>query len=113
MKLLVTGGAGYIGSVVTQLLLESGHEVTVLDDLSTGYRTAVPSGASFVDGRVHDPAATVLDASYDGVLKLDGGVGDKKAYDPRAWGRKGEASMAARVVQACEELGSAGKSIAA
>jgi len=59
------------------------------------------------------PIAGHMLASYDGVLKLDGGVGDKKAYDPRAWGRKGEASMAARVVQACEELGSAGKSIAA
>ena len=58
------------------------------------------------------PIAGHMMASYDGVLKLDGGVGDKKAYDPRAWGRKGEASMAARVVQACEELGSAGKSIA-
>ena len=68
MKYLVTGGAGYIGSVVTQLLLEAGHEVTVLDDLSTGYRVAVPAGASFVDGRVHDAAATVLDGSFDGVL---------------------------------------------
>jgi UDP-glucose 4-epimerase len=65
VKYLVTGGAGYIGSVVTQLLLEAGHEVTVLDDLSTGHRIAVPAGASFVDGRVHD---AVLDSSYDGVL---------------------------------------------
>jgi fructose-bisphosphate aldolase, class II len=59
------------------------------------------------------PIAGHMLGSYDGVLKLDGGVGDKKAYDPRAWGRKGEASMAARVVQACRELGSAGRSIAA
>jgi fructose-bisphosphate aldolase class II len=59
------------------------------------------------------PIAGHMLEAYSGVLKVDGGVGDKKAYDPRAWGRKGEASMAARVVQACEELGSAGKSIAA
>jgi fructose-bisphosphate aldolase class II len=58
------------------------------------------------------PIAGHMLEAYSGVLKVDGGVGDKKAYDPRAWGRKGEASMAARVVQACEELGSAGKSIA-
>jgi fructose-bisphosphate aldolase class II len=58
------------------------------------------------------PIAGHMLAAYEGVLKVDGGVGDKKAYDPRAWGRKGEASMAARIVQACEELGSAGKSIA-
>ncbi len=49
---------------------------------------------------------------YEGVLRVDGGVGDKGAYDPRAWGLKGEAAMAARVAQACEQLGSAGRSIA-
>ena len=46
---------------------------------------------------------------YDGVLKVDGEMGDKKAYDPRAWGREAEASMAARVVEACRQLGSAGR----
>jgi fructose-bisphosphate aldolase class II len=49
-------------------------------------------------------------ANYDGVLKVDGEVGNKKAYDPRAWGKLGEASMAARVTQAANQLGSAGKS---
>jgi fructose-bisphosphate aldolase, class II len=49
-------------------------------------------------------------ANYDGVLKVDGEVGNKKAYDPRAWGKLGEASMAARVAQASSQLGSAGKS---
>jgi UDP-glucose 4-epimerase len=67
VKLLVTGGAGYIGSVVAAQLLAAGHEVVVLDDLSTGYRDGVPDGAAFVRGRVHD-AADILDASYDGVL---------------------------------------------
>ncbi len=68
MKYLVTGGAGYIGSVVTRLLLDAGHEVVVLDDLSTGYQVAVPERARFVRGRVHDLAAEVLDRSFDGVL---------------------------------------------
>jgi len=58
------------------------------------------------------PIAGHMLAAYDGVLKVDGALGDKKAYDPRVWGRKGEEAMAARVVQACNELGSAGKSIA-
>ena len=49
---------------------------------------------------------------YEGVLRVDGGVGDKDAYDPRAWGLKAEAAMAARVAQACQELGSAERSIA-
>lgn len=66
-KLLVTGGAGYIGSVVTAQLLDAGHEVIVLDDLSTGHRDAVPDGATLVVGHVHE-AAEVLDASYEGVL---------------------------------------------
>ena len=68
MKFLVTGGAGYIGSVVTSRLLEEGHEVVVLDDLSTGHAVAVPDGVRFVRGRVHDRAADVLDPSFDGVL---------------------------------------------
>ena len=48
---------------------------------------------------------------YDEVLKVDGEVGNKKMYDPRSWGREAEDSMAARVVEACEELGSAGRAI--
>jgi fructose-bisphosphate aldolase, class II len=52
-------------------------------------------------------------ANYEGVLRVEGGVGDKKAYDPRSYGRLAEQSMAARVVQACHELGSAGRSLAA
>jgi UDP-glucose 4-epimerase len=70
MRLLVTGGAGYIGSVVTALLLEAGHEVVVLDDLSTGQPEAVPEQAKFIRGRVHDVIDEVLtpDAAFDGVL---------------------------------------------
>jgi len=47
--------------------------------------------------------------NYDGVLRIDGEVGNKKAYDPRAWGKVGEIGMAARVVEAAKQLGSAGK----
>jgi fructose-bisphosphate aldolase class II len=49
--------------------------------------------------------------NYDGVLKVDGDVGSKKAYDPRAWGKLSEAGMAKRVVEACEDLRSAGTSL--
>lgn len=46
--------------------------------------------------------------NYDGVLKIDGEVGNKKQYDPRAWGKAAEAGLAARVVEACEHLRSTG-----
>jgi fructose-bisphosphate aldolase class II len=58
-------------------------------------------------------AADHILRNYGEVLKVDGGVGDKKAYDPRAWMKKAEESMAKRVVEACDDLGSAGKSLQA
>ncbi|CAB4730735.1 unannotated protein [freshwater metagenome] len=59
MRVLVTGGAGYIGSTAAAILLERGFEVTVLDDCSTGHTDAVPSGAKFIQG-------SILDASVVG-----------------------------------------------
>ena len=54
------------------------------------------------------PTAGHMFTNYDGVLKVDGEVGNKKAYDPRAWGKAAEEGMAKRVVQACQDLRSAG-----
>jgi UDP-glucose 4-epimerase len=68
MRLLVTGGAGYIGSVVAARLIAAGHEVTVLDNLSTGHADAVPPGATFVEGDLRDSAAGVLADGIDAVL---------------------------------------------
>lgn len=59
------------------------------------------------------PVAAHMFAHYDGVLKVDGEVGNKKAYDPRAWGKAGENGMAERIVVACENLRSAGTSLGA
>jgi len=50
--------------------------------------------------------------NYDGVLKVDGEVGVKKVYDPRSWGKAGETSMAARIVEACDDLRSTGTTLA-
>jgi fructose-bisphosphate aldolase class II len=58
------------------------------------------------------PVADHMFTRYDGVLKVDNEVGDKKAYDPRSWGKRAEAGMAARVVEACEALRSAGQKVA-
>ncbi|GAA1421093.1 UDP-glucose 4-epimerase GalE [Catellatospora coxensis] len=73
MKVLVTGGAGYVGSAVARLLVDAGHEVVVLDDLSRNDASQVPAGARLVQARIHD-AATVLtpDAGFDAVLHFAG-----------------------------------------
>src|SRR3954470_13155736 len=70
MRLLVTGGAGYIGSIVARLLLERGDEVTVLDSLYRGHREAIPNGAAFEQVDLLDAGATfrVLAQGYDAVL---------------------------------------------
>ncbi|KAA2254889.1 UDP-glucose 4-epimerase GalE [Solihabitans fulvus] len=68
MKLLVTGGAGYVGSVCAARLVEAGHEVVVLDDLSTGHSDAVPDGCRFVEGDIAEVAGSVLSEGFDGVL---------------------------------------------
>jgi UDP-glucose 4-epimerase len=70
MKLLVTGGAGYLGSVVANHLLEAGHEVVVLDSLYRGHRSAVPEDARFVQADLLDPDATnaALAEGFDGVV---------------------------------------------
>ncbi|MES9521773.1 UDP-glucose 4-epimerase GalE [Streptomyces capoamus] len=95
MKYLVTGGAGYVGSVVAQHLLEAGHEVTVLDNLSTGFRAGVPAGAAFVEGDIRD-AAKWLDASFDGVLHFAAfsQVGESVVRPEKYWENNVGGSMA-------------------
>jgi UDP-glucose 4-epimerase len=69
VKLLVTGGAGYIGSVVTSQLVEAGHAVTVVDDLSTGHADVIGDGVEFHQLSVHEIASVLTpDAGFDGVL---------------------------------------------
>lgn len=68
MRVLVAGGAGYIGSVVTAALVAGGHEVTVLDDLSTGHADAVVEGAALVRSSLHDSAPVLADVRPEAVL---------------------------------------------
>lgn len=65
MRILITGGAGYIGSTTAAHLLALGSEVRVLDDLSTGHRQALSEGAEFVEGRIQDPS--LLARALEGV----------------------------------------------
>lgn len=71
MKLLVAGGAGFIGSVTTAMLVDAGHQVVVLDDLSTGHRDAVPDGATLVEASIHDAAGIITaQAGFDGLINF-------------------------------------------
>jgi UDP-glucose 4-epimerase len=73
MRVLVTGGAGYIGSVVGEVLMARGHTVSVYDDLSEGYRDAVPDGARLLDGDLLDRGrldAALREARPDAVVHM-------------------------------------------
>ena len=87
MRVLVTGGAGYIGSVVGAQLVAAGHDVTVLDDLSTGFADAVPPGVTFVKGTLRDCAAEVLADGVEAVLHFAAKslVGESVADPAKYW----------------------------
>jgi UDP-glucose 4-epimerase len=71
MRILVTGGAGYVGSVTVERLLAADHDVVVVDDLSTGHRAAVPFEATYVDlhyGDVHAMTRLFVDQRIDAIL---------------------------------------------
>lgn len=87
MKLLVTGGAGYVGSVCSAHLVEYGHDVTVLDDLSTGHADAVPEGARFVEAELGEAAGALLGEGFDGVLHFAARslVGESMSHPERYW----------------------------
>ena len=71
MRILVTGGAGYVGSVTVERLVEAGHVVVVVDDLSTGHRASVAPEATYVDmryGDVHAMTRTLVDHGIEAVL---------------------------------------------
>ncbi len=105
MRLLVTGGAGYIGSVVASTLIEAGHDVTVLDDLSTGHADAVPPKATFVRGTLRDDAARVLAEGTDAVLHFAAKslVGESVAQPDRYWSNNLGGSLA--LLEAMRETG--------
>lgn len=86
MKALVTGGAGYIGSVVAQQLVADSHDVVILDDCSTGHQDTVVAGAQVHVGDL-SAAADVLDSSFDVVLHFAAKslVGESMQYPERYW----------------------------
>lgn len=105
MKLLVTGGAGYVGSVCATRLVETGHEVVVLDDLSTGHADAVPAGCRFVEGDIVDAAGPLLAEGFDGVLHFAAKslVGESMQDPAKYW--QGNVVTTLRLLDAMREHG--------
>jgi UDP-glucose 4-epimerase len=70
LRILVTGGAGYIGGTVAQLLLDHGHQIVIYDNLSHGHRSMLPAGAEFIEGELADRKSLekLLSTSIDGVM---------------------------------------------
>jgi UDP-glucose 4-epimerase len=68
VKALVVGGAGYIGSVVTRLLVSEGHDVVVLDDCSTGHADSVPAGVELIESDITQSGAVLAGGEFDAVL---------------------------------------------
>ena len=71
MNILVTGGAGYIGSATAEALIDAGHSVTIYDSLVTGHRRAVPKGATFIEADLADShalAKTLTDRTFEAVM---------------------------------------------
>jgi UDP-glucose 4-epimerase len=106
MRVLVTGGAGYIGSVTAALLVDAGHEVVVVDDLSTGHRDAVPAGARLVEGDLRDPGvlAAALEEPTDACVHfaalIEAGESMRRPEDFFAMNTAGSATLLRHLVDA-------------
>ncbi|MET9264480.1 UDP-glucose 4-epimerase GalE [Amycolatopsis sp. NPDC004079] len=105
LKLIVTGGAGYVGSVCAARLIEAGHQVTVVDDLSTGHADAVHPQARFVEGDAAEVAADILGEGFDGVLHFAAKslVGESMADPAKYW--EGNVVTSLRLLEAMKKHG--------
>ncbi|GGK41357.1 UDP-glucose 4-epimerase GalE [Nocardia camponoti] len=106
MKLLVTGGAGYVGGGTAAVLLDQGHDVVIVDDLSTGNTEGVPAGARFVEGDIADAVPALLAAeSFDGVLHFAAQslVGESVEQPEKYW--HGNVVKTLRLLEAMRETG--------
>lgn len=104
MKVLVTGGAGYIGSVVAEQLLVNQHEVEVLDNLSTGHMSSVISGVKWHEADLA-AADQILDSSFDAVIHLAAKslVGESMQHPERYWHGNVVASL--KLIEAARRAG--------
>jgi fructose-bisphosphate aldolase class II len=96
LDLVFHGGSGSTAEEIAEAVLNGVSKMNIDTDTQYAYTRAV---------------ADAIFTGYEGILKIDGEVGNKKQYDPRSWGKQGEAGMASRIVAATEQLGSRSRSI--
>jgi UDP-glucose 4-epimerase len=108
MKVLVTGGAGYIGSITAQQLVQAGHEVVVFDSLVKGHRAAVPAGAAFVWGDLADRVAiarTLSERGIEAVLHFAAFIEAGESMQAPAKYFRNNAAHALNLLEACLDAG--------
>ena len=108
MKVLVTGGAGYIGSITAQQLVQAGHEVVVFDSLVKGHRAAVPAGATFVWGDLADRVAiarTLSERGIEAVLHFAAFIEAGESMQAPAKYFRNNAAHALNLLEACLDAG--------
>ncbi|MEU1984431.1 UDP-glucose 4-epimerase GalE [Nocardia sp. NPDC019395] len=108
MKLLVTGGAGYVGATVARMARDAGHQVVIVDDLSRNDERQIPSGVVFARLRVHDIAEVLTpDAGFDAVLHFAGliAAGESMSHPEWHWDNNTRASLALLDAMGAAEVG--------
>ncbi len=108
MNIFITGGAGYIGSAATRILLEAGHQVTVYDSLVTGYRAAIPSDARFVQADLAEEGKlleSLTGERYDAVMHFAAFIeAGESMQDPGKYFRNNVA-LSVNLIEACARAG--------
>ena len=108
MNIFVTGGAGYIGSAATRILLEAGHQVTVYDSLVTGYRAAIPSDAHFIQADLAQQEKlleSLAGEKYDAVMHFAAFIeAGESMQDPGKYFRNNVA-LSVNLIEACARAG--------
>ena len=107
MKLLVTGGAGYIGSHTALQLIEAGHQIVVLDNLYSGHKWAVPKEATFIEGDVGNPLieSTLREHHFDGVLHFAAHIEVGESVNEPAKYYRNNTLSALNLFDACRKAG--------
>lgn len=108
MNLLITGGAGYIGSAAAELMIQQGHQVTVYDSLVTGYRPAIPQGAHFVHADLADRETlndSLRNSDFDAVLHFAAFIEAGESMQKPGKYFHNNLALSIRLIEACAQAG--------